>query len=200
MIDRLNLWLRRVPAWPIYIVGVLYPAWLLYQGVTGALGVDPVKAMEHGIGKAGLQLLVLTLAVTPLRRLFGLNLMKFRRAFGLLSFFYIALHLLVWFVLDVQIASQVWADILKRPYITIGMVGFLLMLPLALTSNNWSLRHLGRRWSSLHKLTYVIAVLGGVHYVMLVKGLQIEPLLYLLIIFLLLSLRRFSGRRRLRTA
>ncbi len=200
MIDRLNLWLRAVPVWPLYILGALYPAWLLYQGVTGALGVDPVKAMEHALGKAGLQLLVVTLLVTPLRRFAGLNLLKFRRAFGLLTFFYIALHLLVWFVLDVQIVSQVWADIVKRPYITIGMAGFLLMLPLALTSNNMSVRRLGRRWISLHKLTYLAALLGAVHYVMLVKGFQIEPLLYLGVVVLLLSLRRFPKRRRQRTA
>lgn len=200
MIDHLNLWLRRVPTWPLYILGVLYPVWLLYQGMTGALGVDPVKALEHAIGKAGLQLLLATLLVTPLRRFVGLNLLKFRRALGLLTFFYIALHLLVWFVLDVQIASQVWADIVKRPYITIGMAGFLLMVPLAITSNNTSVRRLGRKWITLHKLTYLVAILGAVHYVMLVKGFQIEPLLYLGAVLLLLSLRRIPRRRRMRAA
>jgi sulfoxide reductase heme-binding subunit YedZ len=199
MIDRVNLWLRAVPTWPLYILGALYPVWLLYQGMTGALGVDPVKAMEHALGKLGLQLMLATLLVTPLRRFVGLNLVKFRRALGLLTFFYIALHLLVWFLLDVQIVSQVWADIVKRPYITIGMAGFLLMLPLALTSNTLSVRRLGRRWASLHRLTYLAAVLGAVHYVMLVKGFQIEPLLYLAAVFLLLLLRRIP-RRRLRAA
>ncbi|WP_243613532.1 protein-methionine-sulfoxide reductase heme-binding subunit MsrQ [Shimia aestuarii] len=200
MIDHLNLWLRRVPTWPLYILGVLYPVWLLYQGMTGALGVDPVKALEHAIGKAGLQLLLVTLLVTPLRRFVGLNILKFRRALGLLTFFYIALHLLVWFVLDVQIASQVWADIVKRPYITIGMAGFLLMVPLAITSNNTSVRRLGRKWITLHKLTYLVAILGAVHYVLLVKGFQIEPLLYLGAVLLLLSLRRIPRRRRMRAA
>ena len=199
MIDRVNLWLRAVPTWPLYILGAFYPVWLLYQGMTGALGVDPVKAMEHALGKLGLQLMLATLLVTPLRRFVGLNLVKFRRALGLLTFFYIALHLLVWFLLDVQIVSQVWADIVKRPYITIGMAGFLLMLPLALTSNTLSVRRLGRRWASLHRLTYLAAVLGAVHYVMLVKGFQIEPLLYLAAVFLLLLLRRIP-RRRLRAA
>ncbi len=198
--DRVNLWLRRVPTWPLYIVGALYPVWLLYQGMTGALGVDPVKALEHALGKLGLQLLLATLLVTPLRRFVGLNLLKFRRALGLLTFFYIALHLLVWFVLDVQIVSQVWADIVKRPYITIGMAGFLLMVPLALTSNNWSVRRLGRKWVSLHKLTYLAAILGAVHYVMLVKGFQIEPLLYLGAVLLLLAFRRIPRRRPARAA
>lgn len=200
MIDRLNLWLRAVPAWSLYILGALYPVWLLYQGLTGALGVDPVKAMEHALGKVGLQLLLVTLLVTPLRRFVGINLLKFRRALGLLTFFYIALHLLVWLVLDVQILSQVWADIVKRPYVTIGMAGFLLMVPLAVTSNNWSVRRLGRRWPKLHKLTYGVAVLGAVHYVMLVKGVQLEPLLYLFAVIVILALRRIPKRRRLRSA
>ncbi|MBR9842849.1 MAG: protein-methionine-sulfoxide reductase heme-binding subunit MsrQ [Rhodobacteraceae bacterium] len=200
MIDRLNLWLRAVPAWSLYILGALYPVWLLYQGLTGALGVDPVKAMEHALGKAGLQILLVTLLVTPLRRFVGLNLLKFRRALGLLTFFYIALHLLVWLVLDVQILSQVWADIVKRPYVTIGMAGFLLMVPLAMTSNNWSVRRLGRRWSRLHKLSYGVAMLGAAHYVMLVKGVQLEPLLYLLAVVLILALRRIPKRRGLHSA
>ncbi|MCW9044311.1 MAG: protein-methionine-sulfoxide reductase heme-binding subunit MsrQ [Pseudopelagicola sp.] len=200
MIDKLNLWLRRVPVWSLYILGAVYPAWLLYQGLVGGLGVDPVKAMEHALGKAGLQLLVVTLLVTPLRRFVGLNLLRFRRALGLLTFFYIGLHLLVWFALDVQIAAQVWADIVKRPYITIGMAGFVLMLPLAVTSNNWSLRRLGRRWSLLHRLTYGAAVLGAVHYVMLVKGLQLEPLVYLSGVLLILALRRVPKRRRPQSA
>ena len=197
--DRLNRWLRPVPAWPLYILGALYPAWLLYQGLTGGLGVDPVKAMEHALGKAGLQLLLVTLLVSPLRRFVGLNLLRFRRALGLLTFFYIGLHLLVWLALDVQILSQVWADIVKRPYVTIGMAGFVLMLPLAVTSNNWSVRRLGRRWVLLHKLTYIVAILGAVHYVMLVKGFQIEPLLYLLGVILILALRRIPKQRRLRS-
>ena len=194
--DRLNRWLRPVPAWPLYILGALYPAWLLYQGLTGGLGVDPVKAMEHALGKAGLQLLLVTLLVSPLRRFVGLNLLRFRRALGLLTFFYIGLHLLVWLALDVQILSQVWADIVKRPYVTIGMAGFVLMLPLAVTSNNWSVRRLGRRWGMLHKLTYVAVLLGAVHYVMLVKGFQLEPLFYLMATVAVLVLRRIPRARR----
>ena len=189
MMDRLNRMLRKLPAWTLYILGAFYPAWLLWQGLTGGLGVDPVKVMEHALGERGLQLLIATLAVTPLRRFTGLNLMRFRRALGLLTFFYIFLHLLVWLVLDVQILSQVWADILKRPYITVGMAGFVLMVPLAVTSNALSVRRLGRRWNRLHKASYVVALLGATHFVMLVKGFQIEPLLYLAVVILLLLLR-----------
>jgi len=189
MIDQLNKVLRRCPVWVLYLVGAAYPAWLLYLGVTGGLGVDPVKALEHEMGERALQLLVLGLAVTPLRQRIGLNLMKFRRAIGVITFFYVLLHLLVWLVLDVQILGQIWADILKRPYITIGMAGFLVLLPLAITSNNWSVRKLGRRWRVLHKAVYGAALLGGLHFVMLVKGFQIEPLVYLAVIALLLALR-----------
>ncbi len=189
MIDQLNQVLRRCPVWVLYLVGAVYPAWLLYLGLTGGLGVDPVKALEHEMGERALQLLVLGLAVTPLRQRLGVNLMKFRRAIGVITFFYVVLHLLVWLVLDVQILGQIWADILKRPYITIGMAGFLVLLPLAITSNNWSVRKLGRRWRVLHKAVYGAALLGGVHFVMLVKGFQIEPLIYLGVIVLLLILR-----------
>ncbi|MBT3141780.1 protein-methionine-sulfoxide reductase heme-binding subunit MsrQ [Phaeobacter gallaeciensis] len=189
MIDQLNQVLRRCPVWVLYLVGAVYPAWLLYLGLTGGLGVDPVKALEHEMGERALQLLVLGLAVTPLRQRVGVNLMKFRRAIGVITFFYVVLHLLVWLVLDVQILGQIWADILKRPYITIGMAGFLVLLPLAITSNNWSVRKLGRRWRILHKAVYGAALLGGVHFVMLVKGFQIEPLIYLGVIVLLLILR-----------
>ncbi len=189
MIDFLNQIARKPPTWAVYCLGALYPAWLLWQGLTGGLGVDPVKVMEHALGEAGLQLLIAGLCITPLRRYAGLNLLRFRRSIGLMSFFYIALHLLVWLVLDVQILSQIWADVLKRPYITIGMAGFLLLIPLAVTSNNLSLRRLGRRWHRLHKLTYVAVVLGALHFVMLAKGFQIEPLLYMAAVLTLLFLR-----------
>ena len=98
-------------------------------------------------------------------------------------------QLVVWLVLDVQIPQQIWADITKRPYITIGMVAFVLMIPLAVTSNDYFVRRLGPRWRKLHKATYVVALLGGLHFVMLRKGLQLEPLLYCAAILGLLILR-----------
>ena len=200
IVDHLNTTLRKLPAWVLYVVGAVYPAWLLYQGLTGGLGVDPVKVLEHEMGERALQLLILGLAVTPLRQFTGVNLMKFRRAIGVLTFFYVLLHLLVWLVLDVQILSQVWADILKRPYITIGMAGFVILLPLAITSNNWSVRKLGPKWRSLHKAVYGAALLGGVHYVMVAKGFQIEPLVYLGVTVVLLALRLPKRRGRIQRA
>ncbi|MBU2935960.1 MULTISPECIES: protein-methionine-sulfoxide reductase heme-binding subunit MsrQ [Pacificibacter] len=187
--------LRRVPAWPLYIVAVIPPVFMFFAALNGKLGVDPVKSLEHEMGELGLQVLIAVLAISPLRRLTGISLIKFRRALGLIGFFYIFLHLLVWLVLDVQIVDQIVKDIIKRPYITIGMAAFVLMIPLAITSNNWSLRRLGPKWRSLHKLTYPAVILGGVHFVWLVKGWQLEPLIYLAVILGLLALRVKPKRR-----
>lgn len=193
IVQPINQGLRKLPAWPLYIVGALPPVWLFIAGLTGNLGVDPVKAMEHQMGEWSLWLIIAGLCVTPLRRFAGINLLKFRRAIGLLAFFYILGHLLVWLILDVQIMSQIIADIIKRPYVTVGMGAFVLLIPLAITSNNWSIRKLGPRWRKLHKLVYLAAILGGIHYIMLVKGFQIEPLIYTGVILGLLALR-LKGR------
>ncbi|WP_010138635.1 protein-methionine-sulfoxide reductase heme-binding subunit MsrQ [Oceanicola sp. S124] len=195
--DPVNRVLRRVPSWPLYVLGALPPAWLYWAALTDRLGVDPVKEMEHQMGLWGLWLIIATLTVTPLRTVTGISLLKFRRALGLLTFFYITLHMLVWMYYDVQFLSQIWADIVKRPYITIGMGGLVLMLPLALTSNTWSIRKLGRRWRQLHKLVYAVAILGALHFVILVKGFQLEPILYMAASLVLLALRLpFLARKR----
>lgn len=189
IVEKTNAYARKLPTWVVYLIGVLPAPWFVYLGATGGLGFEPIKALEHELGELALQLLIAGLAITPLRRHLGINLIKFRRALGLLAFFYVFLHLLVWAVLDVQLLSQIWADILKRPYITVGMLGFALLIPLAVTSNNWSVRRLGPKWRKLHKLTYVAVLLGGVHYLMLVKGWQIEPMIYLAVIATLLTMR-----------
>lgn len=189
MVERFNQILRKIPAWVLYVLLPLQGLWTFYLGLTGGLGAEPIKALEHALGEFALQLLIVGLAITPLRKHVGLNLLKFRRAIGVMSFAYVAAHLLVWLMLDVQILGQIWADILKRPYITVGMIGFALMVPLALTSNNFALRKLGARWRKLHKLTYVVVLLGAVHFVMLAKGIQLEPLFYLGLVVGLLALR-----------
>ncbi len=200
MIDTLNSTLRRIPAWTIYIVGAAWAGWLFYLGLTGGLGVEPINALEREYGEIGLKLLVAGLAITPLRKYAGLNLLKFRRALGVTTFFYILAHFLVWAVLDVQSLSRVWEEIVKRPYVTVGMLSFVLMIPLAVTSNNLSLRKLGAAsWRKLHKLTYPIAVLGAVHYLWLVKGFQLEPIVYLGIILGLLA-TRMTWQKRARVA
>ncbi len=196
MMNSLNSILRGVPTWALYLIGLLPFVWLVSLLFTGGLGVDPVKGLERQIGKISLQFLVAGLAITPLRKLIGLNLLKFRRPVGLLTFFYVSTHLAVWLALDIQFYwGEIWADIIKRPYITIGMGAFVLMVPLALTSNNRSLRRLGPlKWRKLHKLVYLIGLAGAVHYVMVVKGWQVQPFAYLAGVSLLLAARiRFSG-------
>lgn len=193
--DLINRMVRKVPTWLVYMVGLIPIPLFLYWAQTGGLGREPIKALEHELGELALKLIIAGLAVTPLRKIIGLNVIKFRRAIGVLAFIYVALHLLVWLVLDVQILSQIWADILKRPYITIGMVGFVLMIPLAVTSNNWSVKRLGLRWRRLHLLTYAVAILGGVHFIMIAKGIQLEPLIYMAVILGLLAYRVPSLRK-----
>lgn len=197
LVDRVNGAARRVPTWAVYILYLLPVPWLLYLAQTGGLGREPIKALEHELGEIALQLLIIGLCITPLRQYLGLNLIKFRRTFGVLAFTYVALHLLVWVVLDMSLLwGQMWADIWKRPYITIGMAGFAVLLPLVATSNNLSVRKLGAAtWRKLHKLTYIAVLLGGIHYLWLVKGIQLEPILYMAVILGLLALRVVKRRK-----
>ncbi len=196
IVQTLNTATRRVPTWPIYLALPIPAAWWFWLGVSGQLGAEPIKSLEHLYGELALQLLIAGLAITPLRTWTGVNLIRFRRAIGLGAFFYVAAHLAVWLVLDVGILSQIWADIVKRPYITIGMAGFVTLIPLAITSNDRALRKLGPlRWRKLHKLTYAAVLLGALHYVMLSKGWQLEPLLYAAVIIGLLAVRKLPKRK-----
>ena len=189
--------LRRVPPTLLYMAGAGWGGWLFWLAATGGLGVEPIEALEHRYGELALQLIVAGLAVTPMRQWLGLNLMPFRRAIGVLAFGFVLAHFLVWAVLDVQTLSAIWADIVKRPYVTIGMAGFIALVPLAATSNNWAVRRLGgMRWRRLHKLVYPAAVLGAVHYVWLAKGFQIEPRIYLTAIVALIALRAVRPKGR----
>lgn len=189
MLACVNSALRHVPPWGLYLAAPVPVLWIYYLGLTGQLGVDPAKKIEHQLGLWSLWLLIAGLSVTPLRRWIGLNLLPFRRAIGVVTFFYLLAHLLTWLVLDVQF-QNVWADIVKRWYITVGMAAFVLMIPLALTSNNWSIRRLGAgAWRRLHRLVYPIAVLGALHFLLLVKGFQWEPVIYATLIAGLLAAR-----------
>lgn len=197
MMNGINSGLRKIPTWVIYLAGAAWAAFLFYQGLTGALGPEPINALEREYGALALKLLILGLAVTPLRTYLGLNLMKFRRAIGVTSFFFVLAHFLVWAVLDVQTIERVWTEIVKRPYVTVGMAAFLMLIPLAVTSNNLSVRKLGgATWRKLHKLTYPALILGGIHFLWLVKGFQWEPIIYLAIIIgLLLTRVKFKAKR-----
>lgn len=203
-----NSVLRMVPTWLIYVVGAL-PGLYIIAGIglalTGSydlfgnsLGVDPSRTIEHWTGELALQFFIATMLISVLRDWLRLKLIKFRRPLGLLTFFYVVLHLCIWLGLDLQFRwAEVWSDILKRPYITIGMVGFLLLIPLAVTSNNAMIRRLGPvKWQRLHKLAYPAILLGGLHYVMVKKVWEVEPLIYLAVILGLLAIRRVPKKKR----
>jgi methionine sulfoxide reductase heme-binding subunit len=187
----INQALRRVPAWPVYLLGAIPFALLVIQVLTGDLGVDPVKTMERALGEWGLKFIVAGLCISPLRWATGVSLIRYRRAIGLLAFFYVALHLTTWVVLDLQFRwAEIGADLIKRPYIIVGMIGFTALLPLAITSNNLSVRRMGAAaWQKLHRLVYVAALAGAIHYIMLVKAWPPEPLVYLGAVVALLAVR-----------
>ena len=182
--------LRRVPSWVVYLAGLIPLAWVVYLTFTGGIGVDPVKGIEHRLGKIALWFLVGGLAITPARRWLGLNLIRYRRAIGLLAFFYIALHLSAWAVLDMgMLWSQALADLVKRRYLLLGISAFILLIPLAVTSNNASIRKLGRNWRRLHWLVYPAVMLGVVHYLLQMKVISTEGWLWLTAVLALLGLR-----------
>lgn len=188
-VQRLNGWARKVPTWLVYVVAALPPIFLFTQALSGNIPGDPVKIIERELGERGLQILIAVLAITPVRTFTGINLIRFRRALGVSAFFYILLHFLVWVFLDVQNLANALIALGKYPYIWVGMSALVLLTPLAVTSNNWMLKKLGGpRWRSLHKLTYVILILGALHYILLSK-VSFEPLVYLAIILALLLAR-----------
>ena len=188
----------------IYICGMLPAVWTFYLGLADQLGADPQNVLERTLGLWALRFLILALAITPLRRLGGPNLMRYRRAIGLLGFYYAALHLTVYLVLDRGLdVAAIWADMLKRPYITVGMLAFTILVPIAVTSNSPMIRRLGgAAWQRLHRLVYVATAAAALHFIMLVKAWSPEPLIYaglvavLLLFRLGLWLRKRLGPRR----
>jgi sulfoxide reductase heme-binding subunit YedZ len=179
-------------------------AWITLRafGVGGSnLGANPVEEVLHTMGKTALNILLITLAVTPLRQLTGFNvLIRFRRLLGLFSFFYLLLHFLTYALLDLRLDwSRIGSDIAERPYITIGMLALVAMIPLAVTSTRAMQRRLGRKWLKLHRLIYPIAILGVVHFQWQTKGdLEPEPWVYAAILTVLLAwrvVRRMRQRR-----
>ena len=190
---------------PLVFVACLVPLVWLTSGAFGwfglSLGADPVKELEHEAGKTALNLLLLTLAVTPVREITSQpQLLRLRRMLGLFAFFYVVLHFTIYVVLDLELNFRtLGADIAKRPYITIGFTALLLLIPLAVTSTNGMMRRLGRRWASLHRLIYVVAVLGVWHFYWQVKRDIREPLLYAGMLAILLGyrvVRAYARRRR----
>lgn len=176
--------------WALYGLGLLPAGYGFYLGATGQLPGNPVKEFEHLLGLWALRFLVATLAITPIRDLFGINWLRYRRALGLLAFYYVLMHFLAYMLLDqVLNIAAILTDIGRRPFITIGMAGLVMLIPLALTSNNWSIRRLGTRWNTLHRLAYVIAAAGALHFSMSVKVVGPEQMLYLGLVAMLIAWR-----------
>lgn len=179
---------------PVVFLLCLLPALLVVTDafeLTGRLGANPVEEIQDRFGNWALRLIMITLAVTPLRRLTGWGwLSRFRRMLGLFTFFYVAMHFLSWLILDqgVQV-SAILEDLVERPFITVGFTAFIMLTALAATSTDGMRRRLGRRWQTLHNATYVIAILGVWHYWWQVKQDITEPLIYAVILAVLLGAR-----------
>ena len=174
-------------------------ALLVWRGLNNNLTADPIAYVTHKTGDWTLRFLVITLAITPLRKILHLpQLIRFRRMMGLFAFFYVSLHFTTWIWLDKNfIWAELWKDVLKRPFITVGFTGFVLLIPLAITSTaGWIRRLGGKRWQLLHRLVYLTAVLGVIHYYWLVKSDIRLPVMYGAILLVLLAYRFFTRPRK----
>jgi sulfoxide reductase heme-binding subunit YedZ len=199
--------LRRVIKPATFVLCLAPVLWLLAGAVQVGgvdLGTNPIEKIQDTLGEWGLRFLVITLAITPLRDWFGAAwLISLRRMLGLYAFFYTLLHFLTWLILEQGVLldpsaswSSVFADIAKRPFITIGFIALLLLVPLAVTSTNGMMRRLGRRWKTLHRLIYPICLLAVWHYYWQVKADVREPLVYLTIVAVLLGWRAWKQWRK----
>ena len=175
----------------VFIACLLPAADLLWGVWQNDLGANPIETVTYASGDWALRLLLLTLAMTPLRQLITQAWpIRLRRMLGLFVFFYASLHFLTWLWVDQGLEWQaIVADIIKRPYVTVGFLAWLWLLPLALTSNRWSIRRLGSYWKRLHKAVYGIGALAVLHYLWLVKADWLEPVIYAVTLTVLLLLR-----------
>lgn len=190
MAQSLNRALRHVPVWAVWLAGLIPLALLVLDTLGGHLGVDPVRDIEHRLGRTAIYFLTATLTVTPLLRLTRVNLMRFRQALGLICFTYLVCHLAAWIAFDMGFLwAQIVRDVVKRPYLIFGMVAFVMLLALAVTSNRWSIRRMGARWRQLHRLIYPAAILAAVHWLWALKVWESWPLMILSVILTLHSLR-----------
>ena len=179
----------------LFLVCLLPLLVMVWDIFAGQLGANPVESLTHTSGDWALRLLLVTLTVSPVRQLTGLGvILNFRRMLGLFAFFYAVLHFLIWIGLDQQFAwAYMLEDVFERPYITVGFAAFLMLVPLALTSNRFAMRRLGKRWKMLHKLVYPVAGLVILHYLWLAREDNQEPYIYgVILIGLLLFRTRLS--------
>ncbi|MCT9000345.1 protein-methionine-sulfoxide reductase heme-binding subunit MsrQ [Chelativorans intermedius] len=183
----------------LYWVGFAPAVWVFYLGFTNQLGANPVRTLEQELGIWTLRFLIATLMVTPLRNVTGISLLRYRRTLGLLTFYYALLHFTTYMLIDYRLDLQaIAADIVKRPYITFGMLAFAILVPLAVTSNDRMVRRLGGAWAKLHRWVYLAAAAAAVHYLLVVKSWPMEPLVYFAIVAVLLAYRLGKHLRRRR--
>ena len=182
----------------VFIAALLPAAWIAWGFFHDKLGANPIRALEIQTGLWTLRFLAISLSITPARRLFGWNgIVKYRRMLGLFTFFYACVHLSMWSAVDWFFAwGDMWQEILKHRYIFIGMLTWLILLPLAITSTRGWVRRLGKRWARLHRLIYVAAITGTVHYLWAVKKDTFFPLVYLAVFVFLLGFRVIFARRK----
>ncbi|WP_342629006.1 protein-methionine-sulfoxide reductase heme-binding subunit MsrQ [Nguyenibacter vanlangensis] len=185
----------------LYVAGLMPASVAFAMGATGRLGADPVNAFLRMLGLWALRFLILSLCVTPLREIAGINLLRYRRALGLLAFWYALFHLTAYVGLDQGFDFPVLlADVEKRPFVILGMVAFLVLAGLAATSNRWSIRRLGPRWRALHRWVYPAACCAAIHFILSFKVLRPETLAYALAVALLLAWRVLPAGMRRRAA
>lgn len=191
-------WIKPV----VFTLCLLPLGWLVFALLTDRLGANPIEELTRDSGEWTLRLLLITLCMTPLRRASGWSWpLRVRRMLGLFAFFYASMHLTTYLWLDQFFDwGEILRDIIKRPFITVGMTAFVLLLPLAVTSTNAMMKRLGRNWTRLHQLVYVIPALGVLHFWWLVKADVREPLVYAGLLVLLLALRTEYGKSWLRRA
>ena len=189
-------WIKPV----VFTLCLLPLGWLVFALLTDRLGANPIEELTRDSGEWTLRLLLITLCMTPLRRASGWSWpLRVRRMLGLFAFFYASMHLTTYLWLDQFFDwGEILRDIIKRPFITVGMTAFVLLLPLAVTSTNAMMKRLGRNWTRLHQLVYVIPALGVLHFWWLVKADVREPLVYAGLLVLLLALRTEYGKSWLR--
>ena len=175
----------------VFFVCLVPGLWLVFRTLTGRLGINPVEDLELTTGIWAFRFLIMTLTVTPVRRITGWNrLIQYRRMLGLFTFFYVCLHFAIYIGIDESFAWDfIVKDVVKRPFITMGFTAFVLMIPLALTSTKGWIRRLGRRWQALHRVIYICAICASIHYLWKVKVMIGSPVYYAAIVGVLLGFR-----------
>jgi len=193
MITQINQKYLKIVIFTLSLIPIFF---IIYQIITNQLGPEPIKEITHHTGKSTLYFIIITLAMTPLKKITKLNIwINYRRMFGLFIFFYASVHLMTYVGLDYRFdLASIGDDIIKKKYIFIGFSAWLLLIPLAITSNKRMIKILKEKWKKLHRLIYLISLFGAIHYLWLVKRDLTEPLIFLVVLIILLAFRfRFNA-------